>query len=223
MILKFIPVLLTVWVMVFGMPAIHAQVESRETMYLVQVDVKTAEDIALCYTTRFDLKKVKIEYLVEDSINNLNDFIFEEEPLVGPECFIPELKLVFRDYTYVVSLHCSKVIKFANAAPHVPSSQRLKNELIVTQSMVDYLNSLRVANFGSEIPSQGLLAKVVTSEPFDELSDEDDMLRLILEEELEELDLDLEMDAGEIDGLLLEEESDEKLLEEELEDDGDGR
>ncbi|MEZ4772245.1 MAG: hypothetical protein R3D00_03615 [Bacteroidia bacterium] len=223
MILKFIPVLLTVWVMVFGAPVMKAQVESQETMYLVQVDVKTAEDIALCYTTRFDLKKVKIQYSVEDSINNLDDFIYEEDPLVGPECFIPELKLVFRDYTYIVSLHCSKIIKFANTAPHVPSSQRLKNDVIVTQSMIDYLNNLRVAYFGSEIPSQGLLAKVVTSEPFDEMSDEDDMMRLILEEDLEDLDLDLEMDAGDTDKLLLEDENDDKLLEEELEGDGDGR
>ncbi|MEZ4825787.1 MAG: hypothetical protein R3C61_05750 [Bacteroidia bacterium] len=192
-------------------------------MYLVQVDVKTAEDIALCYTTRFDLKKTKILYAVEDSINSLDDFIYEEEPLVGPECFIPELKLVFRDYTYVFSLHCSKVIKFANAAPHVPSSQRMKNDLIVTQSMIDYLNRLRVSYFGMEIPSQGLLAKVVTSEPFDEMSDADEMMKLILEEEMEDLDLELELDAGDTDKLLLEEEEDVDLLEEELETIDDGR
>ncbi|MDX2250571.1 MAG: hypothetical protein SF052_27565 [Bacteroidia bacterium] len=223
MILKFIPVLLTVWVLVFGAPAMKGQIESQETMYLVQVDVKTAEDIALCYTTRFDLKKVKIMYSVEDSINNLDDFIYEEDPLVGPECFIPELKLLFRDHTYVISLHCSKVIKFANTAPHVPSSQRLKNDLIVTQSMIDYLNRLRVANFGNEIPSQGLLAKVVTSEPFDELSDEDDIMKLLLEEDFEEIDTELEMEAGDVDKMILEEEEDVDVLEEEIEGLDDGR
>lgn len=197
---------------------LNAQVEEEDFMYLVQVDVKEASEIALIYTTRFDIKKVQITYAFEDTINSLMDFIYEEDPLVGPECFVPELKLIYRDYTYVFSIHCSKVIKFANTAPHVPSSRRLKNDLIVTQGMLDYLTDLRTSHFGAKLPSQGLLAKVITSEPFDEMNSEDDALNILFEEDTKDDEDEDDLELEEADEMILEDESDLDLLD--LEDEG---
>ncbi|MEO0470710.1 MAG: hypothetical protein AAF206_13875, partial [Bacteroidota bacterium] len=163
----------------------------------------------LCYTTKFDKKRVSIQYAFEDTINYLSDFIYEEEPLYGPECFVPEVKLVFRYNTYVISMYCSKVLKYKNSAAFVTSARRMKNDLILTQSVYDYLQRLRQKHFGSKKPNQALLAKVITSEPFEEPEKETDELDLLIDEDMEEDDAsDLEIEDTKRQKTPLEDEKD---------------
>lgn len=175
-----------------------AQMEELDRMYLVLIEVEKPADIALCYTTGFDKKRVKIDFAFEDTINYLSDFIYEEEPLYGPECFVPEMKLIFQRYTYVVSLYCTTAIKYKNSAPYTTSSVRIKNDLIFTQSVYQYLNKLKTVHFSNKTPNKALLDKVVTSDPLEEMDESvDDVDNLFLEEgEVDELDAELQDDAG---------------------------
>ncbi|MCB0846417.1 MAG: hypothetical protein KDD63_02005 [Bacteroidetes bacterium] len=211
MIVRFIILLiLSVNLLVSG--GLYAQVDEQDNMYLVLLDMKKSSDIALCYSTNFDKSKVKITYAFEDSINYLSDFIYEEEALIGPECFIPELKLVFRNYTYVVSLYCSKVIKYENKSAFVTSSKRMQNDLIFTESVMSYLKRLKQTHFGSVSVSSNLIAKVVTSDPLDEISEDGQDLDMLLDENDEDDDSDLEigddLDLGtdDLDKVIIEEE-----------------
>ena len=161
-----------------------------DKMYLVLLDIKTPEDIVRCYTKDFDRQHVQIIYEYEDKINYLADFIDEEEPLYGPDCFIPELKLVFEHYTYVVSLYCSAAVKYKNSSPYTPSSSRMKNDLIFTASVADYLTELKTQYFGYVSLDPQLIAKLSKVESLDDLFDLND--DFLLEDEDEDEDLDPE-------------------------------
>ena len=186
-----------------------SQIMEQDKVYLVMLDFKSQEEIPLCYTTKFDKKRIPIQFAFEDTINYLSDFIYEEEPLYGPECFVPEVKLVFRYNTYVISMYCSKVLKYKNSAAFVSSARRLKNDLILTQSVYDFLQRLRMKHFGSKKPNQTLLAKVITSEPFEEPEKETDELDLLIDEDQEDDDIaDLEIDEDKRPKTPLEDEDD---------------
>jgi hypothetical protein len=185
-----------------SLPA-KAQLEELDRMFLVQVEVDKPADIALCYTTGFDKKRVKIDFAFEDTINYLADFIYEEDPMYGPDCFVPEMKLIFRQYTYVVSLYCTTAIKYKNAAPYTTSSVRMKNDLIFTQSVYQYLNRLKALYFGNKTPNKALLEKVITSDPLEEMNENVDALdEMFLDEaEVDELEVELQDEAGSNNGM----------------------
>ncbi len=203
-----------------------AQLEELDRMFLVLVEVEKPADIPLCYTSNFDKKRVRIDFAFEDTINYLADFVYEEEPLYGPDCFVPEMKLIFQHYTYVVSLYCTAAIKYKNSAPYTPSSTRMKNDLVFTESVYQYLGRLKIVHFSGKAPNQALLDKVVTSDP---LEDADDTLEAVedmfLEDaEIDDLDAELQSEAGANDGMFdaveIEEadiDEPEEILEEEAE------
>lgn len=176
-------------VILLGVLSVHAQ-EFTDKMYLVLLDIKGPEDIAKCYTKDYDRQHVQITYEYEDKMNYLVDFIDEEEKLYGPDCFIPELKLVFEHYTYVVSLYCSSAIKYKNSSPFTPSSSRMKNDLIFTASVTDYLNELKVQYFGYISLDPQLIAKLSKEESLDDMFDLND--DFLLEDDDEDDDLEPE-------------------------------
>ena len=141
---------------------LKAQFEEEDYVWLVLIDLESKEDIALSYTNKFDKKKVKLEFSMTDTINSLEDFIYEEDQLAGPECFVPEIKLVFRYYTYVISLYCSKAIKFKNESPFQATSEIMPGELIFTASVGDYLSHLKRTHFGRKNPNQNLIQQIIT-------------------------------------------------------------
>ena len=187
----------------------NAQVDEQDNVYLVLLDIRKSSDIALCYSSSFDKNKVKITYAYEDTVNYLADFIYEEEALVGPECFIPELKLIFRNYTYVVSLYCSKVIKFENTSAFTTSSRRMKNDLVFTESVLSYLEKLKYTHFGRISANRELIAKVVTSEPIEEISEDGSSLDMLLNEGMDEEDesKDFDMEMDKVDKIIIEDET----------------
>jgi len=191
--------LLCFWVGLIAMPISLQAQEDMETMFLVSMNVQNAQAIPYVYTTRYDQKRVKIEYAFEDTINYLADFVYEEDPMHGPDCFIPEMKLVFKYYTYVVSIYCTSAIKYKNSAPYKASSTRMKNDLIFTPSVYDYLNRLKAEHFEGELASKGLIDKVISSEPLEEpdmdLSDFESVLDD--DDNDDELDEDLQIDNDE--------------------------
>lgn len=172
-----------------------AQDDYMETVFLIRLDVSSPEEAKICFTNRFDKERVKIDFAFEDTINYLADFIYEEDEMYGPDCFVPEIKLSFKYYTYIISLYCTKAIKYKNSAPYKASSTRMSNDLVFTQSVYDYLVSLKANNLGRGQTSLALLKKTVTDVPLDDLDTFD--FGDILDEEDEEDDdkLDAEDEA----------------------------
>lgn len=162
-------------------------------MFLVLLKIEKPGDIARCYTQDHDFKKVGIEYAFEDSLDIINEFVFEEDALAGPDCFVPDLKMIFETHTYVISLYCSKVLKYHNSLPYTPSNKRLDNDLELTESLISYLGSLKKKHFGIGAYDLPVDHKINASDPIVEKKVDDSVLDLLMnedwEEELEEEEL----------------------------------
>lgn len=122
--------------------------QEQERLILVDLGIDKPADADYCYSTKFDRKKVSIDVELDDPILFLEDFVLEEDPLEGPGCFFPEMKIIFKDYTYVVSLYCTAARKYKNSGPYTPSKLKYKQELDVTESMLDLLKELQQRHLG---------------------------------------------------------------------------
>ncbi|RMG57819.1 MAG: hypothetical protein D6722_24345 [Bacteroidetes bacterium] len=178
-----------------------AQAPESDHVFLVLLDLAEPADIARCYTTRFDVKRIRLDLPPEAPLANLDEFGLTEDPLPGTACFVPEIKLIYETTTYVISLYCSQVIQYQNAGPYQPSAQRIPNDLILTEGLQAYLQGLRREQLGDRPVSQKLIARVVTADPIREpsLSEDgfDELMESLLDETLldslsEDADLELE-------------------------------
>lgn len=162
-------------------------------MFLVSLKIEKAADIARCYTQDYDQKKVGIDYAFEDSLDIIREFVYEEDALEGPDCFVPDLKMIFEEHTYVISLYCTKVLKYHNALPYTPSNRRVENDLKLTEGLLEYLVSLKSRYFGETAHQNDLVKNINTSDPIVDKKVDDNVLDLLLnedwEEEFEEEDL----------------------------------
>lgn len=112
-------------------------------VYLVSLRVPSPDSVDFAYLGRFDLQALEFNVPSEDSLNNLADIGLGEDDLEGPDCFIPELKVVYYKTTYIFSFYCSAVRKYKNSAPFVASSVRVKNDIPFSYTTSEYLASLR--------------------------------------------------------------------------------
>ena len=120
----------------------------EKKVIFVDLDVKQPTDAPKAYTNAFDRKQVEVPLSEEDPIYMLEDYTMVEDPLEGPDCFMPEMKFIFNRYTYVFSLYCTAVQKYTNSAPYTPSSKRVQSDIEVTESVLRYLQTARKKYFG---------------------------------------------------------------------------
>ena len=179
-----------------GSPA--PAIVATEKVIVVQLDVQFPAQSEKCYTSSFDKKKIELNVAFDDTINFLPDFIFEEDAIEGPDCFMPQMKLIFKDYTYVVSLYCTSVLKYKNSAPYIPSASKLSNDLEITESVLTYLKKLHSKYFGLPINLTPAVCQrfLKTSSLLDEKDDDID-----LGDEEEDDNSDLEKDVHDNQGL----------------------
>lgn len=198
------PVLLLVTAALFPMaPGQSIGTDDTEKVILVDVEVTNLADAKKCYLPSFDKKTVELNLSLDDPINYLSDFVLEEEALEGPDCFFPDMKIIFREYTYVVSLYCTSVIKYANAKPYTPSNRVAQNDLQFTESVLDLLSEMRQKYFGTKVNSS-LAQKFVKNAPLSSDDDVDDSFLLKGDDEdkdEEKEDAILEKDAVDTDGI----------------------
>lgn len=186
---------------------------------VVALKVADEEQTKLCYTDLFDVKSFKMKFAFEDTLNLLADFAYEEENFDPVECFVPDLKLIFRYYTYVISMDCSKAMKYDNSAAFTPSAKRMPNDLVFTPSVYSYLNGLIGQNFPGHRADPTLVQKSLGNdymqggEGLDELED-----MLFNDDEDDDSDL-LDLDDPGDDDLF---NNDLDDLDDDLDDDGDG-
>jgi len=196
-----------------------AQVKTKTDlkMFLVLLKIDKPADIARCYTQDHDLKKVGIDYAFEDSLDIIKEFVYEDDALEGPDCFVPDLKMIFEGHTYVISLYCSKVLKYHNSLPYTPSNKRIDNDLQLTEGLVEYLGSLKKKYFGVSTYQGGTANKINinTSDPIVEKKVDDSVLDLLLNEDWEDEFEEDELKTVEERILPDEEEVEEEIEEEE--------
>ena len=144
---------------------------------LVDLNVQTPADAPKAYSTAYDRKKVELVLKDDDPINFLEDFSMAEDPLEGPDCFMPEMKVIFEGYTYIFSLYCTSVRKYANSAPFTPSAKRVQPDIEVTESVLSYLESTRKKYFGV-VTDNKLIGNFVKDVKFEEEKvDDSDLLK----------------------------------------------
>lgn len=198
--------------------SLHAQTD-YDGVIIVALEVSDEEQASLCYTDLFDRVTVKKKFGFEDTLNLLADFAYEEENFDPADCFVPDLKLIFRYYTYVISMDCSKAIKYQNSAAFTPSGKRMPNDLAFTPSVYSYLSGLIRTHFPGHKANQKLVQKSLGS---DYLQNDEGL------DELEDMMFDDGFDEDEDDLLDLDDPGDDDLFDVEeplfdpLDDDGDG-
>lgn len=178
-------------------------------MYLIGMQINDMKDVSLCYSTQNDLNRIKIEYEVDDTINILEDFALSEDPMPSPDCFVPELKLIFKNYTYVVSMYCTSVVMFKNSAPYTPSPTKLKTDLEITESVYTFLNKQKKKNFPTLKIKPEILAKIKIDKPVNIEDDSegrelDALLQQDEDDDNPDKDVNVE-DQGEFDQIEIEE------------------
>lgn len=149
----------------------------EEKVIFVDLDVKQPTDAPKAYTTAFDRKKVEVPLSEEDPIFMLEDYTMVEDPLEGPDCFMPEMKFIFNRYTYVFSLYCTAVQKYTNSAPYTPSSKRVQSDIEVTESVLRYLQTARKKYFGVSTDPKIIQNFLKPAQLEDEKVDDSDLLK----------------------------------------------
>jgi hypothetical protein len=101
---------------------------------------------------QFDVKTVRLNPAKNDELLHLEELAGNEVPFKeSANCFLPSLKLVYKDYTYVISTYCASVVKYKNSAPFVPSAQIIPNDLSLTESVIDELENNQVQHLKTNL------------------------------------------------------------------------
>jgi hypothetical protein len=179
------------------MPTQEAKAQDEtQKVIVVNLDVANPADAGKCYSTTFDKGKVELTVGEEDPLAVLTDYSLEEDELKGPDCFMPEVKLIYERYTYVVSLYCTCAKKYKNSAPWVPSSTLATNDLQMTETVLRVLQGLRKKHFNATTNAK-YASVYVKKEPFTPLDTKVD--DVILPEDRED-DGDLQNEAVDKEG-----------------------
>ena len=179
----------------FALNTQSAVTQDKETIILVDLGIKTPADADRCYMPNFDLKKVQLQLEMDDTLFFLQDFLFEEDPLEGPDCFLPDLKIIFKTETYVISTYCNAVKKYRNSAAYRPSNQRIRSDVEITESVLEYLKRVQKKYLGVRY-NPLRFAKFIKNDPLDT---DDDINGLDLLKD-DDNDDDIEKDAIDKDG-----------------------
>ena len=133
----------------FAPSATSFRVADTDRVILVDLNVESPRDAGKAFSSQFDRERVEVNVPYDDPLFTLEDYALAEEALEGPDCFLPQLKLIFREDTYVFSLYCTSVVRYRNSAPFKTSSKTVRSDIKVTESVLDYLQTTHKKYFGS--------------------------------------------------------------------------
>lgn len=177
--------------------------DEKPYVFFIALDVADIKDVPICYTTKCDKDRIKIYLDQDETIDNLAELSQAEDDMKGPDGFVPELKLVYKNYTYIVSMYCTAIKMYKNAAPYTPSATELKSDLEMTQSVYSYLYRMKKQYFPNLKPNPALIAKIKIAAPIDFANMGSD-----------------DMDPKELEKLLEDDNDEEKEMEKDVKDEG---
>lgn len=126
---------------------------ASQPVWVVQFDPALNLSVSEALTERFERKRTKFLIKSEDTLNLLDKFIEIEDPILEIDCFIPNLKIIYLRYTYIISTHCGKILKYKNQAPFKPSSVPLATDFLLTISSLQYFERFQEKLFKTSFQS----------------------------------------------------------------------
>ncbi|MCS6905523.1 MAG: hypothetical protein RML72_01785 [Bacteroidia bacterium] len=118
-----------------------------EKIYIVQLKPNSGANEKDCLLPQYENARVEYSFSSHDTLSFLEIFAEKELPILEADCFFPNLKIIFKNYTYVLSTYCGVIYKFKNNAPYQPSSLKLANDFIFTESLIQYFNNIEKKYF----------------------------------------------------------------------------
>jgi hypothetical protein len=113
-----------------------------EVVYLFQLKPSAGATPENCFLPQYENGKVTFTFTSKDTLARLETFIEDEFPVLETDCFFPNLKIVHKNFTYVLSVYCGVILKFKNIAPYQTSNVKLANDFIFTESLIAYFINL---------------------------------------------------------------------------------
>jgi hypothetical protein len=122
-----------------------AQNSSLQANQVVVVMLNPAEVVPaeIIVTLQNDGMRDTLTLTGRDTLSQLPVFVDREPAVVEVNCFYPDVKLVFRDHTYIISTHCGIIQKYKNRAPFHSAFKPITNDFIFTPSLIGYFTRLK--------------------------------------------------------------------------------
>jgi hypothetical protein len=99
------------------------------------------------YKAEYEIKRVEVLLTPDNPLANVTEAGETDEKLSDGGCFIPTVKLVYDDYTYVLSTFCTSARKFKNTAPFVTGTEMLPSDFVFTDAVLGYLEQVHAQHF----------------------------------------------------------------------------
>lgn len=167
--------LMVVFTLCIGLPAHSADPPTGDAdelkIVLVQLDPNQNITTSNAYDPKFEAKRIDLNVAYDDVLLNIDELSLTEDEMEDAGCFMPSIKLIYKDYTYVISSFCNSAVKFKNASPYVTSNVVITNDFVFTKSVVDYLTKLQGQHFRQDLMTvyntqvQQYLAKINEVDP----------------------------------------------------------
>lgn len=93
-------------------------------------------------------KRIMLHLTDDDPLMDIESLDDENEPSEPANCFIPSLKLIYKDYTYLISTLCNRVKKFENIKPFVSSDKELPTSATFSSELSRALEKYQAIFFG---------------------------------------------------------------------------
>lgn len=93
-------------------------------------------------------KRIMLHLSDDDPLSDIESIEEDEDQLQSFDCFIPSLKLIYKDYTYFISSLCNKVKKFENSKPFQTSEKELPCSLTYSSELSRSLEKYQAIFFG---------------------------------------------------------------------------
>ncbi len=144
-------VLVGVLAVAFAPNTVLSEKRDTEKIILVDLNVESPKDAAKAFSSQFDRERVVVDLPYDDPLFTLEDYALAEDALDGPDCFLPQLKMIFREDTYIFSMYCTSVVRYRNTAPYKTSSKLARSDIKVTESVLDFLQDTHKKYFDSSV------------------------------------------------------------------------
>jgi hypothetical protein len=118
---------------------------------VIQLNPALKPDRFNCFDARFDAYPFTLTLTNRDVLNRLDEIGLTEEVIESEGCFVPLAKLVFKDFTYIISPNCANSQKYKNTSPYVTSREMVENDFIYTESVVRFLDKIQNTYFRKEL------------------------------------------------------------------------
>lgn len=139
------------WALLVALPTlVSAQVTTsglEQEVYVYQIDPFAGATVEDCYLPKYERNKIKLTIDLNSPFFDVNTSQAGQEVVEDVGCFMPTHKLVYEEFTYLVSTYCASSRKFANSAPYVTSARQLPSDLIFTDVLQAELERIHTVNF----------------------------------------------------------------------------